>query len=61
MIWWLDYFAAAFGKPQAVISKEALAEKNANRTGESIELPSRGKSSSGGTSSSKIYTYVSAY
>ncbi|KAF3961964.1 hypothetical protein CMV_013471 [Castanea mollissima] len=32
-----------FGKPQAVISKEALDEKNANRTGESIELPSRGR------------------
>nr|XP_023870372.1 pleiotropic drug resistance protein 1-like isoform X4 [Quercus suber] len=42
-----------FGKPQAVISKEALAEKNANRTGESIELPSRGKSSSGGGNESR--------
>uniref|UniRef100_A0A2N9H7W4 ABC transporter domain-containing protein n=1 Tax=Fagus sylvatica TaxID=28930 RepID=A0A2N9H7W4_FAGSY len=30
-----------FGKPQAVISREALAETNANRTGEFIELPSR--------------------
>ncbi|XP_059461768.1 pleiotropic drug resistance protein 1-like [Corylus avellana] len=36
-----------FGKPQAVLSKEALAEKEANRSGPSrefIELPSREKS-----------------
>lgn len=33
-------FAAAFGKPQAVISKEALAEKTANKTGEFVELSS---------------------
>ncbi|KAJ6373081.1 hypothetical protein OIU76_027422 [Salix suchowensis] len=35
-----------FGKPQAMLSKEALAEKNANRNGEVIELSTRGKSSS---------------
>jgi len=38
---------AAFGKPQAMLSKEALAERNANRTGDLIELSTRGKSSSG--------------
>lgn len=31
---------AAIGKPQAVISEEALAEKNANRTGGDIANPS---------------------
>ncbi|KAJ6434978.1 hypothetical protein OIU84_000261 [Salix udensis] len=35
-----------FGKPQAMLSKEALAEKNANKNGEVIELSTRGKSSS---------------
>ncbi|XP_061952088.1 pleiotropic drug resistance protein 1-like [Populus nigra] len=35
-----------FGKPQAMLSKEALAERNANRTGELIELSTRGKSTS---------------
>ncbi|XP_059459725.1 pleiotropic drug resistance protein 1-like [Corylus avellana] len=34
-----------FGKPQAVLSKESLAERNADRTGDFIELSSRGKSS----------------
>ncbi|XP_042516397.1 pleiotropic drug resistance protein 1-like [Macadamia integrifolia] len=36
-----------FGKPQAVLSEESLIEKHANRTGESIELLSKGKSSIG--------------
>ncbi|KAL6296586.1 hypothetical protein ACE6H2_004728 [Prunus campanulata] len=35
-----------FGKPQAILSKEALAEKTSDRTGDSIELSSRGKNSS---------------
>ncbi|XP_058002029.1 pleiotropic drug resistance protein 1-like isoform X6 [Hevea brasiliensis] len=34
-----------FGRPQALISEEAYAEKNAAKTGESIELSSKGKSS----------------
>lgn len=40
-----------FGKPQAVLSEQALAEKNANRTGEFIELPARVKSSERGNQS----------
>ncbi|KAL5538716.1 hypothetical protein UlMin_043768 [Ulmus minor] len=36
-----------FGKPQAMLSEEALAEKNANRTGELIELSSTGRNSVG--------------
>ncbi|PPD98815.1 hypothetical protein GOBAR_DD04152 [Gossypium barbadense] len=35
-----------FGKPQAVISKETLAERIASKTGENIELSSRGRDSS---------------
>ncbi|KAL9400281.1 hypothetical protein Peur_009242 [Populus x canadensis] len=35
-----------FGKPQAILSKEALAERDANRTENFIELSTRGKSSS---------------
>ncbi|XP_022755319.1 ABC transporter G family member 39-like isoform X2 [Durio zibethinus] len=35
-----------FGKPQAVISKETLAEKIASKTGENVELSSRGRGSS---------------
>ncbi|PON57941.1 ABC type transporter protein [Parasponia andersonii] len=34
-----------FGKPQAVLSKEAFAEKDASRTGELVELSSGGRSS----------------
>lgn len=34
----------ALGKPQAVISEEALAQKNANRTGEEIAVSTRQKS-----------------
>ena len=34
----------ALGKPQAVISEEALAQKNANRTGEEIVVSTRHKS-----------------
>lgn len=43
------HFAAAFGKPQAVLSKETLAEKIASTKGEVIELSARGsqRSSSG--------------
>ncbi|XP_050366567.1 pleiotropic drug resistance protein 1-like [Argentina anserina] len=39
-----------FGKPQAVLSKESIAERNGNRTGEFTELLSReNKSSEGST------------
>jgi hypothetical protein len=34
----------ALGKPQAVISEEALAQKNANRTGDEIAVSTRHKS-----------------
>ncbi|GLT80511.1 hypothetical protein SLA2020_519470 [Shorea laevis] len=34
-----------FGKPQAIVSKETLAEKRADKAVQSIELSSRGKSS----------------
>jgi hypothetical protein len=44
---------AAFGKPQAILSKEALAERDANRTGNFIELSTRGKSSSGKSKDSR--------
>ncbi|XP_077211717.1 pleiotropic drug resistance protein 1-like [Tasmannia lanceolata] len=37
-----------FGSAQAIISEDTLKEKHANRTGEVIELSSRGKSSEGG-------------
>lgn len=33
-------FDAAFGKPQAVLSEETLAERNASKKGESVELAS---------------------
>ncbi|RXH72495.1 hypothetical protein DVH24_012179 [Malus domestica] len=39
-------FLNPFGKPQAVLSKEALAEKLADKAGDSVELSSRGKNSS---------------
>lgn len=51
---------AAFGKPQAVLSKEALAEKLADKAGDSIELSSRGKNSSGGLKSSRDYVSLVA-
>lgn len=35
---------AAFGKPQATLSKEVLAEQNANRTGEFSKSSTSGKS-----------------
>ncbi|GAV70531.1 ABC_tran domain-containing protein/ABC2_membrane domain-containing protein/PDR_assoc domain-containing protein, partial [Cephalotus follicularis] len=35
-----------FGKPQAVLTKDVLDDKNSNRIGEFIELSSRGKNSS---------------
>ncbi|KAB5553301.1 hypothetical protein DKX38_010612 [Salix brachista] len=37
---------AAFGKPQAILSEEALSERDANRTGNVIDLSTTGKSSS---------------
>ncbi|CAK7353518.1 unnamed protein product [Dovyalis caffra] len=43
-----------FGKPQASLSKESLAERDANRTGAFIELSTRGKSSSERGNSSRI-------
>ncbi|KAK8707218.1 hypothetical protein V6N13_058281 [Hibiscus sabdariffa] len=42
-----DEMRRAFGRPQAVISKETLAEKIASKTGQNIELSSRGRGSSG--------------
>lgn len=42
----MKHFAAAFGKPQALISEEALAEKNAD--GHIIELSPKFEGSSGG-------------
>ncbi|KAK8683052.1 hypothetical protein V6N13_039122 [Hibiscus sabdariffa] len=42
-----DEMRRAFGRPQAVISKETLAEKIASKTGQHIELSSRGRGSSG--------------
>ncbi|CAL0325202.1 unnamed protein product [Lupinus luteus] len=44
----LDQFAAAFDKPQALISEETLAERNAVRKDHIIELSSTYKGSSGG-------------
>lgn len=41
---------AAYRKAQAVLSKEALAEKNANKTGELIELSFTGNGSINGRS-----------
>eukprot|EP00257_Ricinus_communis_P024854 XP_025012268.1 pleiotropic drug resistance protein 1 isoform X5 [Ricinus communis] len=41
-----------FGKPQAIISKEAYSEKTAVRTGEFIELSSKEKNFQGGGSAS---------
>ncbi|XP_039051271.1 pleiotropic drug resistance protein 1-like isoform X2 [Hibiscus syriacus] len=45
-----------FGKPQAVISKETLDEKIANKAGQSIELSSRGRGSSERANSSRTNT-----
>lgn len=42
-----ERYAAALGKTKAVLSKEALAEKNANKTGEFTKLSSTGNSSIG--------------
>ena len=39
-----EMVAAAFGKPQSVISEEALAEKIASKNGDSVELSSRDRS-----------------
>ncbi|KAJ8773505.1 hypothetical protein K2173_005751 [Erythroxylum novogranatense] len=36
----------AFGKPQAMLSKEAMSEKNADRNGEPTELPASGNKNS---------------
>lgn len=48
----LNNVPAAFGKTQAVLSKEALAEKTAATAGGNLELSSRGNNSSGGSKSS---------
>ncbi|KAE8730781.1 Pleiotropic drug resistance protein 3 [Hibiscus syriacus] len=42
-----------FGKPQAVISKETLDEKIANKAGQNIELSSRGRGSSESSNGSR--------
>ncbi|MBA0699126.1 hypothetical protein Goari_000789 [Gossypium aridum] len=44
-----------FGKPQAVISKETLAERIASKTGENIELSSRGRDSSGESREEQVH------
>ena len=41
-----NFVGAALGKPQAILSEEALEEKKANITGQAIELSSRGRRSS---------------
>lgn len=41
-----NYIDAAIGKGQTVISEEVLKEKQANRTGENIEMPTRERDSS---------------
>ena len=43
----MGLYDAAFGKPQAILSEEALAERNASKTEELVELSSRGKRSLG--------------
>ncbi|GMI89171.1 pleiotropic drug resistance 12, ATP-binding cassette G40, PLEIOTROPIC DRUG RESISTANCE 12 [Hibiscus trionum] len=48
-----------FGKPQAVISKETLAEKIASKTGEKVELSSRGDSKESGNESQKSSSFRS--
>lgn len=53
-------FTAAFGKPQAVLSKETLAEKIASKNGEVIELASRGRNSSGESLYQKLYPVIAA-
>lgn len=50
---------AAFGKSQPILSKEALAEKNANRTGDFIELSRSGKSSLGASQDCPMYVAFS--
>ncbi|KAK8595741.1 hypothetical protein V6N12_064251 [Hibiscus sabdariffa] len=47
-----------FGKPQAVISKETLAEKIASKTGQNIELSPRGRGSSESVNGSRINASV---
>ncbi|MBA0727782.1 hypothetical protein Golax_000742 [Gossypium laxum] len=44
-----------FGKPQAVISKETLAGRIASKTGENIELSSRGRDSSGESREEQVH------
>ncbi|KAF9617018.1 hypothetical protein IFM89_033088 [Coptis chinensis] len=46
-------FLDPFGKPQAVLSEEIMNEQSVNRTGEVLEMSSRGKSSVGGGQSSR--------
>lgn len=40
-------FDVAFGKPQAILSEETVAERNGSKRGETVELSSRRKSTSG--------------
>ncbi|KAL6344933.1 hypothetical protein AAG906_006696 [Vitis piasezkii] len=47
-----------FGKPQPILSKETLTEKQANRTGELNELSPGGKSSAGWSLTSHLYVYA---
>ncbi|XAR69345.1 Xenobiotic-transporting ATPase [Bertholletia excelsa] len=60
-------YLSPFGKPQAVLSEKTMAERNAGKTEESLELSSRGKSSSRngdevgrGTSSSSASSRVNS-
>lgn len=43
----MEFFAAAFGKPQAILTKEAFDEKCSSKEGDSQELSQRGKVSTG--------------
>ncbi|KAI8547246.1 hypothetical protein RHMOL_Rhmol07G0179600 [Rhododendron molle] len=47
-------YLSPFEKPQAVLSKETLEERNVYKGGEVIELSSRGNSSSGGSFNSQF-------
>ncbi|XP_073025690.1 LOW QUALITY PROTEIN: pleiotropic drug resistance protein 1-like [Primulina eburnea] len=47
-----------FGRPQAILSEETLAERNASKRGDSVELSSRRKSTSGQEDS--VYRAVSS-
>lgn len=43
----ITLYDAAFGRPQAILSEETLAERNASKRGDPLELSFRRKSTSG--------------